>query len=131
MSSPILIFEQLIEWLCKKLGARFLWHLPLKSNDFSTQQLPPKDLLLADFGKKAGDFDLSSESFKHRFLAANRSWLIQQLRGALGQEGSSQPVNFTSVHSCARLFMRVLLTFVLAFFEFITFTYSEWIPNRV
>ena len=96
LSCPILIFEQLIE--CKKLGARFLWHLPLKSNDFSTQQLPPKDLLLPDFGKKAGDFDLSSESFKHRFLAANRSWFIQQLRGALGQEGSSQPVNFTSVH---------------------------------
>lgn len=72
--------------MCKKIGVRFLWHLPLKTSDVDSAQLPPKDLLLPDFGKKNQDldFDLASESFRHRFLNANRSWIIEQLRGALG-----------------------------------------------
>jgi hypothetical protein len=74
---------QWIEWLCKKIGVRFLWHLPLKTGEFSTPELPPKDLLLPDFSKT--NEDMSSESFKHRFLNANRSWIIEQLRGALGR----------------------------------------------
>jgi len=75
---------QWIEWMCKKIGVRFLWHLPLKTSDVDSAQLPPKDLLLPDFGKKNQDLDLASESFRHRFLNANRSWIIEQLRGALG-----------------------------------------------
>jgi hypothetical protein len=81
---------QWIEWMCKKLGLRFLWHLPLKTSDVDSVQLPPKDLLLPDFGQKNQDLDLASESFRHRFLNANRSWIIEQLRGALGAgEGES------------------------------------------
>lgn len=76
-------FLQMVEWMCKKFGTRFLWHLPLKSSKFSTAQLPPKDLMLPDFGKRDNDLEMSSESFKHRFLKANRTWIIEQLRGAL------------------------------------------------
>ena len=54
-------------------------------------QLPPKDLMLPDFGKKDDDIDISSESFKHRFLNANRTWIIEQLRGALGRPDGTRP----------------------------------------
>jgi hypothetical protein len=78
--------------MCKKIGIRFLWHLPLKKGDVDSAQLPPKDLLLPDFGKKNQDLDFTSESFKHRFLNANRSWIIEQLRHALGAEGGKSLV---------------------------------------
>jgi len=89
MTFPVAFFVLLliwcIEWLCKKIGVRYLWHLPPKTSDDLGPQLPPKDLMLPDFGKKDDEIDITSESFKHRFLNANRSWIIEQLRGALGR----------------------------------------------
>ena len=58
--------------------------------------------MLPDLGK-ADDFDMSSESFKHRFLNANRSWIIEQLRGALGHDGNHAAV-LESLFACMCLF---------------------------
>ena len=76
----VLLLICFVEWLCKKIGVRFLWHLPMKKHQFEEPELPTKDLKLPDFHQKGADgLDTSSESFKHRFLNANRSWIINQV----------------------------------------------------
>ena len=60
---------QQTEWLCKKFGKWLLWHIPLKTHHFEEPELPPKDLKLPDFGRKSDDLDMTSESFKYRYLS--------------------------------------------------------------
>jgi len=77
---------QFLQWICWWIGKRFLWHVPLMESENAQPAMPPKEVTLPDlYGKDADgmDPDMTSDSFKHRFLEANKNWLIDQLKDHL------------------------------------------------
>jgi len=84
----VLCLIWIVQYLCRKFGLRFLWKIKPPVDEYPIKEMPPKELTLPDLSKPATkDADVTSESFKHKFLNANRSWLIEQLRGSLPEGG--------------------------------------------
>ena len=80
------ILTQFLRWICWRIARRFLWHIPPMEAEYAQPQMPPKEVTLPDlYGKDTGgmDPDMTSDSFKHRFLEANKNWLIEQLKDHL------------------------------------------------
>lgn len=76
-----------IHRLCFFVGKKFLWHVDAQSHD-GDDGMFGADILKKDWenegmymgsGRKNGDFDVTSDTFRHRFLENNREWILRQL----------------------------------------------------
>ena len=60
-----------------RLGKRYLWHIPPREADYTSDALQQKAITFPDLEKQdaqnlLGNIDAASESFKHKFLEAHK-----------------------------------------------------------
>ena len=77
--SPIL--PQVLSWMFAWLGQRYLWHIPQRDAEYSSEMIQQKEISFPDLEKQNKqknmfDINAASESFKHKFLDVHRCLLF-------------------------------------------------------